>query len=79
MYDLWYLVKYEKMNMQSYYYEFERKARNKKYRPDEFPEKILRKEKIFKRDWNNNLRNQVRDLPDFNEVMRELKKHFRKL
>jgi hypothetical protein len=67
------------MNMQNYYYEFERKAKNKKHQLDEFPEKILRKEQIFKRDWNNNLRNQVRDLPDFNEVMRELKKHFRKL
>ncbi len=79
LYDLWYLVKYEKMDLRDYYYEFERKANNKKYRPEEFPGKVLKKEQIFKRDWDNNLRNQIRDLPDFNEVFRELKKQFRKL
>jgi predicted nucleotidyltransferase component of viral defense system len=78
LYDLWYLVKYERMNLYDYYYEFERKAENKKYKPEEFIGKVLSKEQIFKRDWNNNLRNQIQELPDFNEVMRELKKQFRK-
>jgi hypothetical protein len=67
------------MNLQDYYYEFERKARNKNYKPEEFPERVLRKEQLFKRDWDNNLRHQIQELPDFNEVMRELKKHFRRL
>jgi predicted nucleotidyltransferase component of viral defense system len=79
LYDLWYLVKYERMNLKDYYYEFERKAKNKKYKPEEFPGKVLIKEQIFKRDWDNNLRYQIRELPDFNEVMRDLKKQFRKL
>lgn len=56
----------------------ERKARNKKYNPEEFIGRVLSKEQIFKRDWNNNLGNQIRELPDFSEVMRELKKQFRK-
>jgi len=79
LYDLWYLVKYEKMNLKDYFYEFESKAKNKKYQPEEFPGKVLKKEQIFKRDWNNNLCNQVRELPNFNEVFRELKKQFRSL
>ena len=79
LYDLWYLVKYKKMDLHEYYYEFERKAGNKNYRPEDFQGKVLSKEQIFKRDWNNSLCNQIRELPDFNEVMRELKKHFRKL
>lgn len=78
LYDLWYLLKYERMNLHDYYYEFERKARNKEYNPEEFIRKVLSKEQIFKRDWNNNLGNQIRELPDFSEVMRELKKQFRK-
>jgi len=79
LYDLWYLLKYENMDLQDYYYEFERKAKFKNYKPEEFPEGVIKKEQIFKRDWNNNLRHQIRELPDFSEVMREMKKHFRKL
>lgn len=40
LYDLWYLVKYERMNLYDYYYEFERKAKNKEYKPGEFIGKV---------------------------------------
>jgi len=79
IYDLWYLFEIEGMDITHHSYEFERKAANKGQDPTQFHEKIEKKEKTFQRDWNASLANQIHDLPDFKEVMRLLKKHFRKL
>lgn len=79
IYDLWYLLEVEGMDITQHNYEFERKAVNKGHDPKEFNAQIAKKEAIFNRDWNASLDNQINDLPDFKEVMRLLKKHFRKL
>ena len=42
-----------------------------------FAEKILSKEKAFKRDWENKLASQIHDLPDYETILREAKRHFK--
>ena len=79
LYDLWYLLEYEQIDIQNHIYEFERKAKNKGHNYIELADKILKKENILKRDWEKSLKNQIQDLPDFAEVMRKIKKHLRKL
>ncbi len=79
VYDLWYLIACEHLDIRDYVFEFERKSIRKGHNPEEFLNKVLAKEHILKRDWVTSLSNQVRDLPAFIEVMRELKKHFRKI
>lgn len=79
LYDLWYLLEYERMNIDEFYFEFERKAQNKGHNPQIFTDKVQSKKAVFEREWKNSLQNQMHDLPDFQMVMRELRKHFRKL
>lgn len=79
VYDVWYLIAYGHIDIQDYVFEFERKAIRKGHDPEKFLNTVLAKEHTLKRDWVTSLCNQVRDLPGFDDVMRELKKHFRKI
>lgn len=78
IYDLWYLFEYEGLDLADHNIEFESKARNKGHDPTRFREKLDGKVAIYSRDWNTSLGNQIKDLPDFKDVMRELNKHLRK-
>ena len=79
LYDLWYLFDSEQMDIEDYYFEFERKAEHKGHNPKEFRTKLLAKEGKYQRDWETSLGDQIYDLPKFKDVMRELNKHFRLL
>ncbi|WP_407264874.1 nucleotidyl transferase AbiEii/AbiGii toxin family protein [Tenacibaculum maritimum] len=79
IYDLWYLFEVDGMDITDHNFEFERKAENKGHDPKQFQEKFDGKLKTYQRDWNASLANQIHDLPDFKQVIRELNKHFRKL
>lgn len=78
IYDLWYLFEYEGMDLADHNIEFESKARNKGHDPTKFREKLENTEATYKRDWQISLGNQIPNLPDFKDVMRELNKHIRK-
>ena len=79
LYDLWYLFEYEKLDIKAVWQEFERKAKNKGHDPANFVAKVQSKLNSFKGRWNSSLSNQIKDLPDFDTVVRELNKHFRKI
>ena len=79
LYDLWYLFEYEKLDIKAVWQEFERKAKNKGHDPANFVDKVQSKLNAFKGRWNSSLANQIKDLPDFDTVVRELNKHFRKI
>jgi uncharacterized protein len=79
LYDLWYLLEYEKMSIRHSWPEFERKAKNKGHTPTAFKEKVESKLNGFKGRWQGSLTSQIKDLPGFDLVVRELNKHFRKI
>jgi len=79
LYDLWYLLEYNKMDIVYNWPEFERKAANKGHTPSAFVEKVNSKLNSFKGRWAGSLANQIKDLPDFELVVRELNRHFRKI
>lgn len=79
LYDFWYLTTSEQMRPKALAIEFEAKAKHKKHNPSDFKEKLLKKEPTFRRDWAKKLENQIHDLPDFENVMREVKKEIRDL
>tara|TARA_R110000868_G_scaffold21160_5_gene88239 strand:+ start:1599 stop:2411 length:813 start_codon:yes stop_codon:yes gene_type:complete len=78
IYDLWYLFECEGLDLADHNIEFESKARNKGHDPAQFREKLENTEATYKRDWETSLGKQIKDLPDFKDVMRELNKHLRK-
>lgn len=77
LYDFWYLMEIERVKIKDHWGEFERKAKHKGQNPDEFSAKVLKKENTFKRDWDKKLMNQIHDLPKFDDIMRETKRHLK--
>ena len=60
-------------------YEFEVKARHKGLDPDSLQEKLEGKVAVFRSRWESSLKDQIAELPPFDQVHRELGKHFRAL
>lgn len=78
-YDLWYLSEIEGMEMADLRNEFEMKARHKGLDPDSLSAKIDSKVNVFKSRWENSMKDQIAELPPFEQVHRELGKYFRLL
>ena len=78
IFDLWYLFEKENQAIEDHIYAFQGKAIYKGYDPGELIKMVQVKEKIFARHWNGHLANQIKSIPDFSEVWRELGKHWRK-
>ncbi len=77
LYDFWYLMEIERMKLKEHIMEFHSKAIRKGQNPDEFAGKVSKKEGVFKRDWETKLRNQVHNLPKFEDIIRETKRHLK--
>ncbi|MDN5201222.1 nucleotidyl transferase AbiEii/AbiGii toxin family protein [Fulvivirgaceae bacterium BMA10] len=78
VYDLWYLLEMEGMDIDDHFIEFESKAKNKGHDPQEFRFKLDNKVKKYDSAWSNSLNSQIHDLPPFDQVLRELNQHLRK-
>ncbi|MFZ6012756.1 MAG: nucleotidyl transferase AbiEii/AbiGii toxin family protein [Bacteroidota bacterium] len=77
LYDFWYLTEHDGLKPKDYKGEFERKATNKKHIPAQLEEKVIAKERNFKKDWARKLENQMNDLPKFDDVFRESKRNLK--
>jgi predicted nucleotidyltransferase component of viral defense system len=78
-YDLWYLSESEGMEMSDYLLEFEEKTRHKGLNPDNLENRVNQLLPIFKARWTSSMSDQIRNLPPFEQVSRELGRHFRKI
>ena len=78
-YDLWYLSQVKGMEMSNYAMEFEEKTRYKKLNPANLEKRIDQLLPVFKVRWTGSLSEQIKDLPPFEQVARELGRNFRKL
>lgn len=77
LYDFWYLTEVERIKVEEHVVQFYSKAKRKNHEPENFAEKVLSKEKAFQRDWENKLSSQIHDLPKYDDVFREAKRHFK--
>jgi predicted nucleotidyltransferase component of viral defense system len=78
-YDLWYLSEIEGMEMSDYIMEFEAKAKHKNLNPENLEKRIEQLLPVFKVRWAGSLSEQVKIIPPFEQVSRELGRRFRKL
>ncbi len=74
LYDFWYLMEVEQLVFDEHVIEYIEKAKYKGHSPENFSTIVLKKEVIFKRDWETKLRHQINDLPKFEDVIREVKR-----
>ena len=59
--------------------EFEKKCASKNLNHLDFPKKIAERLPQYKGRWKNSMNEQIKDLPDFEQVEREVQRHLKKL
>lgn len=78
-YDLWYLLVQQGMDVNFYKSEFESKCKSKELNPADFPIKLTERLPQYKGRWQSSLSEQINDLPDYDQAVREVKKRIKKL
>jgi len=78
-YDIWYLLEKQDMNVDFYLNEFEAKCKSKDLMHTNFPKKLTERLPLYKSRWQSSMSEQIKDLPDFDQVEREVRKHMKKL
>jgi predicted nucleotidyltransferase component of viral defense system len=71
-YDIWYLVEMEGMDVEYYTNEFRNKCTSKELKPEDFHKKLEQKLPQYKARWTKSMSDQIKDLPDFEQVEREV-------
>tara|TARA_R110002020_G_scaffold135568_3_gene302767 strand:+ start:7937 stop:8740 length:804 start_codon:yes stop_codon:yes gene_type:complete len=71
-YDIWYLVEIEGMDVEYYTNEFRNKCTSKELKPEDFHAKLEQKLPQYKARWTKSMSDQIKDLPDFEQVEREV-------
>ncbi len=79
LYDIWYLLEEHGMDIDFYMNEFEAKCKSKAINHAEFPKKVTERLPQYKGRWQSSMHEQIKDLPDFDQVEREVQRHFKKL
>jgi len=78
-YDIWYLLEIHEMDINFYVEEFRTKCKSKGIDPTEFHKKMEQRLPQYKGRWQSSLADQIKNLPDFDEVVREVMRHVKKL
>jgi predicted nucleotidyltransferase component of viral defense system len=78
-YDIWYLLEEHEMDADFYISEFEAKCKSKDLKHTDFSKKLDERLPQYKGRWKSSMSEQIKDLPDFEQVEREVKKHLKKL
>lgn len=78
LYDLWYFLENENKDILDYVSDFQEKTKFKNLVPDKFVEIVTGKVIKYESNWEKNLEMQIKEIPDFKKVWRELSRHFKK-
>jgi uncharacterized protein len=77
VYDLWYLLEEEQVELEFLKPAFEQKAKHKGHQPSTFIATWNRKTKLFQTQWKQYLAHQIAELPNIESVWRALNRHFK--
>ena len=78
-YDIWFLLEQHGMKLEFFWNEFESKCKNKELNHLDFNKKLSERLPQYKGRWISSMRDQIKDLPDFDKVEREVQRHVKKL
>jgi predicted nucleotidyltransferase component of viral defense system len=78
-YDIWYLLEVHGMDVDFYVNEFKSKCESKGLRASDFYKKLEQRLPQYKGRWQTSMKDQIKDLPDFDQVERETMRHLRNL
>lgn len=78
-YDIWFLVEQHGMDAAFHMNEFAKKCASKNLNHLDFPKKLAERLLQYKRRWKSSMSEQIKDLPDFDQVEREVQRHMKKI
>jgi uncharacterized protein len=78
-YDIWYLLEQHGLDADFYVSEFEVKCKSKDLLYTDFPKKLDERLPQYKGRWKSSMSEQIKDLPDFDQVEREVQRHLKKI
>lgn len=78
-YDIWYLIEEQGMDANFYIKEFESKCKIKELMHTDFPKKLVERLPQYKGRWRSSLSEQIKELPDFDQVEREVQRNLKKM
>jgi predicted nucleotidyltransferase component of viral defense system len=78
-YDIWYLLEIHEMDIDFYASEFKAKCESKNLQATDFPNKLTERIPQYKGRWQSSLKEQIKDLPNFDQVEREVVRQIKKL
>ena len=78
-YDIWYLLEIHGIKIEFYVREFKAKCESKGLNPLQFHEKLIQRLASYKGRWQKSMNDQIKYLPDFDKVEREVQRHIRKM
>lgn len=78
-YDIWYLSEQHGMDIDFYTTEFKTKCSSKNLNAVDFHKKITERIPQYKARWKSSLQDQIKNLPDFEQVEREVQRHVKKI
>ena len=78
-YDIWYLLEVHGMDANFYLKEFANKCANKNLNPAEFQKKLAERLPQYKGRWESSMNEQIHNLPDFDQVEREVMRNIKKM
>lgn len=78
-YDIWYLLEERGMDADFYLGAFEAKCNSKGLLHTDFLKKLNERLPQYKARWNSSLRDQIKNLPVFDQVEREVQRHLKKM
>jgi predicted nucleotidyltransferase component of viral defense system len=77
-YDIWFLLEQHGMDAAFHMKEFEKKCASKNLNHVDFPKKLSERLPQYKGRWKNSMNEQIKDLPDFEQVERTIQRHLKK-
>jgi len=78
-YDIWYLMEKHGLNIDFYMNEFKNKCAAKGLKFSMFPAKLSERIPQYKGRWQVSMNDQIKDLPGFEQVEREVQRNLKKL
>ncbi|MCK4663308.1 MAG: nucleotidyl transferase AbiEii/AbiGii toxin family protein [Bacteroidales bacterium] len=78
-YDIWYLLEIHGIEIDFYVNEFITKCESKKVNSLDFFKKLEQRLPQYKARWKKSMKEQIQNLPEFEQVEREIMKHLRNL
>ncbi len=77
-YDIWYLLEIHGMNIDYFVSEFTKKCASRNIDPSDFHKSIEKRLPQYKGRWGKSMRDQIHNLPPFEQVEREMNRHLKK-